>query len=139
MLFLGLNKFNWFIASFNFFQMLIILTKFKHVWACLFFRWCNQAKLLHHGLGWAGHHFFKHVQTRLMYDAIKQNYCITIFRDIWFFKKMMQSNKIIASIFGLWAWAGPPFDSLTWSCHARAYQSNKFEQHRVVANSLNLF
>ena len=51
------------------------------------------------GLGWPGHHFFKHVQTRLMYDAIKQNYCITIFRNIWFFKKMTQSSKIIASLF----------------------------------------
>jgi hypothetical protein len=33
-----------------------------------------------------------------MYDAIKQNYCITISETFELFKKIMQSSKIMAGL-----------------------------------------
>ena len=43
-------------------------------------------------------HFLKHVQTRLMNDAMKKNYFITVLETFELFKKMMQSSKIKAGL-----------------------------------------
>ena len=61
----------------------------------LLIRWCNQHKLLHHYFQtvlsvfkiWCNqnkllHHYFQQFWTCLKYDAIKTNYCITIFKNL---------------------------------------------------------
>ena len=45
------------------------------------------------------HHFFKHVQTRLMYDALNKTIASLFSETFELFKKMMQSSKVIAPLF----------------------------------------
>ena len=66
------KKVNWFFASFNMLQMLIIFTSFKHVWTCV------------------------------KDGAIRHNYCITFCKQVWTcIYYMMQSNQIRLAWAGL--------------------------------------